>query len=97
MSYILTEKMLKNIVVAKRCWKFRSKYRELEQVQITKVGIVTRNVSDLRIPLARGLVALSAELPCRRIWNIMPTTIKNEDVKEKAFRMIKKWLAQKFG
>ena len=89
--------MLKNIVVAKRCWKFRSKYRELEQVQITKAGIVTRNVSDLRIPLARGLVALSAELPCRRIWNIMPTTIKNEDVKEKAFRMIKKWLAQKFG
>ena len=88
--------LLKNIVVAKRCWKFRSKYRELEQAQISKTGIVTRNVSNLRIPLARGLVALSVELPCIRIWNIMPATIKNEENKEKAFRMIKKWLARSF-
>ena len=89
--------MLKNIVVAKRCWKFRSKYREMEQDQISKAGVVTRNLSALRIPLARGLMALSVEAPCRRIWNIMPATIKNEDDKEKAFRMIKKWLAHRFG
>ena len=82
--------------MAKRCWKFRSKYRELEQAQISKTGIVTRNVSNLRIPLARGLEALSVELPCIRIWNIMPATIKNEENKEKAFRMIKKWLARSF-
>ena len=69
----------------------------MEQVQISKTGIVTRNVSNLRIPLARGLEALSVELPCIRIWNIMPATIKNEENKEKAFRMIKKWLAQRFG
>ena len=89
--------MLKSMVVAKLCWKFRSKYRELEQEQISNAGVVTRNVSSLRIPVARGLMALSVEVPCRRTWNILPTKIKDEDCKEKAFRMIENWVAKRPG
>ena len=89
--------MLKRMAVAKLCWKFRTKYRELEQEQISNAGVVTRNVLSLRIPVARGLMALSVEVPCRRTWNMLPATIKNEDDKGKAFRMIKSWVAKSSG
>ena len=46
--------MLRTIVLAKRCWKYRSKYRGLEEEQISKVGVTTRNVSSLRVPVVRG-------------------------------------------
>ena len=87
--------MLKSLAVTKLCWKFRTKFRELEQQQITNAGAVTRNVSSLRMPLARGLMALSVEVPCRRTWNTLPDKIKNEDDKEKAFGMIKSWIAKR--
>ena len=83
------------MAVAKLCWKFRTKYRELEQEKIANSGVVTRNVSTLRMPIARGLMVLSVEEPCRRTWNILPDTIKNEDDKAKAFRMIKSWVAKR--
>ena len=85
------------MAVAKLCWKFRSRYRELEQEQISNAGVITRNVSSLRVPVARGLKALSVEVPCRRTWNILPAKIKDEDDKEKAFRMIKNWVANRPG
>ena len=76
--------MLKSLAVTKLCWKFRTKYGELKQEQISNAGAVTRNVASLRMPLARGLMALSVEVPCRRTWNILPAKIKDEDDKEKA-------------
>ena len=87
--------MLKNFAVAKLCWKFRTKYRELEQEQIANAGAVTRNVSSLRMPLARGLRALLVEVPCRRAWNTLPAKIENEDDKVRAFVMIKSWIAKR--
>ena len=89
--------MLKSLAVTKLCWKFRTKFRELEKQQITNAGAVTRNVSSLRMPLARGLMALSVEVPCRRTWNILPAKIKDEDDKEKEFRTIKNWVAKRSG
>ena len=87
--------MLRSMVLAKRCWKYRSKYRGLEEEQISKVGVSTRNVSSLRIPVARGLMSLSVEVPCRRTWNLLPAKIKDENDKEKAFRMIKNRVAKR--
>ena len=49
------------------------------------------------MPVARGLMALSVEVQCRRTWNILPAKIKDEDDKEKAFRMIKNWVAKRPG
>ena len=89
--------MLKSQAVTKLCWKFRTKYRELEQEQISNAGAVTRNVASLRMPLARGLMAVSVEGPCRRTWNTLPAKIKNEDDKKKAFGMIKSWIAKGSG
>lgn len=89
--------MRKSQAVTKLCWKFRTKYRELEQEQISNAGAVTRNVASLRMPLARGLMALSVEGPCRRTWNTLPANIKNVDDKEKAFEKIKSWIAKKSG
>ena len=95
--WIPSVEIIKSMAVAKLCWKFRTEYRELEQEQISNAGVVTRNVSNLRMPVARGLMALSVEVPCRRTWNILPAKIKDEDDKEKAFRMIKSWVAKRSG
>ena len=89
--------MLKRQAVTKLCWEFRTKYRELEQEQISNAGAVRRNVASLRMPLARGLMAVSVEGPCRRTWNTLPAKIRNEDDKKKAFGMIKSWTAKGSG
>ena len=47
----------------------------MEQEQISNAGAVTRNVSSLRMPLARGLMALSVEVPWRRTWNVLPGVV----------------------
>ena len=95
--WIPSVEMLKSMVLAKRCWKYRSKYRGLEEEQISKVGVATRNVLSIRISVARGLSSLSVEVTCRRTWNLLPTRIKDENDKEKAFRMIKNWVAKRSG
>ena len=87
--------MLKSLAVTKLCLKLRNKFRELEQERISNAGAVTRNVSSLRMPLARGLMALSVEVSCRRTSNTLSAKIKNEDDKERAFGMIKSWVAKR--
>ena len=94
---IPSAEMLKNIALTKLCWKNRSKYRGLEEEQVSKVGVTTRNISSLRIPVARGLMSLSVGVPCRKSWNLLPARIKDENNKEKIFRLIKACVAQRPG
>ena len=83
------------MALAKLCWKSRLKYSEIEENQISKVGVTTRNVKSLRIPVARGLSAPWVEASCRKNWNSLPARIKDENNKVKAFRMINSWEAQR--
>ena len=94
---IPSAEMLKNMALTKLCRKNRSKYRELEEKQVSTVGVTTRNISSLRIPLAGGLMPLSVGVPCRKSWNLLPARIKEENNKEKVFRLIKSWVAQRPG
>ena len=71
------------------------KYRGMEEEQVSKVGVATRNVSSLRIPVARGLMSLSVGVPCRKSWNLLPARIKDENNKKKVLRLIKACVAQR--
>ena len=80
--------VLKMISIAKLTWKRRSMYREMESNQLSRPRVITENMKLIKIPVSRGLSALSIEIPCWRTWNALPNKIKLEDNRVKAFRMI---------
>ena len=83
---------LRKLCICKWTWKVRERLEEEQRNLIESKPIVTRNRTDLRLSICRGLESRSINNMCRKMWTEMPLGIKKENNPRKARRLIKNFV-----